>query len=350
MTLTRGCWRSALGLLLLVGCSQSEPFSNPEVGSDGPASPAVPVRLTYNSGRDLTPAIDPQGTTLLYAFTAAGLNGDQCLASMRVSGGTRMEYCPTSAASRDSIERAEEPAWLDDAMLAYVRGVKLVGADRDHDLQLGTAPLADPTGFTPRLAFPMTVPGGAMEELPTHLVPVGDGRVAYMGEVTLSFSCGKDCVIRDSVGREVAIVELAGSGPPTIVPGTDYVTGLSTGPAVGDLVYTLVADSAVYLRTSSGTVSVLHRFSEIAREVQYRSGRLAAVVGGDVTNLTSDTGEPLQIDKGGRLEVVDLASGTTQRPAPDGFLVRRLTLAPDARSVVVQVGLESADLYRVDVP
>jgi len=350
MTLTRGCRRSALGLLLLAGCSQSEPFSNPDVGRDGPASPAAPVRLTYNVGPDLTPNIDPQGTRVLYAFTATGFNGDQCLATLPVGGGTRTEYCPHSAAARDSIERAEEPAWVDGATLAYVRGVKGVGADRDHDLQLGTAPLADPSLFSPRLAFPFMAASGVIEELPTRLVPLGDGRLAYTGEVTLSLGCGQGCVIRDSVGREVAIVNLAGTDAPTIVPGTDYVTGLSSGPAAGDLVYTLVADGAVYLRTADGTVSVLHRFAEIAREVQYRSGRLAAVVGGDVTNLISDTGEPLQIDKGGRVEILDLASGTTLRPGPDDLLVRRLSLAPDGHSVVVQVGLQSADLYRLEAP
>lgn len=351
MTLTRGCTRSAMGLLLLAACSHSEPFSNPDQSNAGPFDATPPVRLTYNVGRDLTPAIDSAGTRVLYAYTAPeNAGGDQCLAVMPLAGGTRTQYCPTSAGARDSTERAEEPAWLDGATVAYVRGVKSVDALPDRSLELGTAPFANPTQFTPLQPFPFVSPSGVFEELATHLTPLGNGRLAYMAEVTLSKDCGKGCVIRDSVGREVALVDLAGRGPPIIVPGTDYVTGLSAGPAAGDLVYTLVADSRAFLRTANGTVSVLCEFNGVAREVQYRNGRLAALVGGNVTNITSDTGEPFQVDSGGRLQVFDLASGTTSMPTSEDFLVRRLSLAPDGRTVVVQRGLESADLYRVEVP
>ena len=348
MTLTRGCWRLALGAVLLAACDHTDSFTNPDRTQDGPYSAAAPVRLTFNTGEDLTPVVDTTGGTVLYAFDAIDVpGGDQCLALVPLAGGTRTDFCPRSATSRDSVERAEEPAWFDDGSVAYVRGVKGVGQDRDRALQLGTAPLSDPTRFTARLSFPLIAPSGIFEELASHLTPLGSGRLAYMGEVTLYVSCGQGCVLRDSVGREAAIVDMAGTSAPTIVPGTDYLTGLSAGPQPGDLVYTLYGDGRAYLRTAAGAVSVLHDFGTVAREVQYRGGRLAAVVNGDVSLLTSDTGEPFQLDFGGELAVVDIASSTTLLPAP-GLVIRRVAISPDGRTFVMQTA--SKDLYRVEVP
>jgi hypothetical protein len=350
MSFPRWSRRALAGISLLLACSHSEPFTNPDVGNDGPLDPAEPVRLTHNLGADLTPAAHPGGTTLLYAFTQPGTpGGDQCLALLPAGGGTRQEYCPTSAGSRDSTDRYEEPAWIDSTTLAVVRAAKLIGRARDDYLVLGTARAEDPVDVTARLRFPYVTPAGILHLYPTHVTSLGDGRVAYIAETQISYlPCGPCPEDWTHVGREIMIVDLAGSAPPTRVPGTDYPTGVSIGPNPGDLVFTLAGDTRAFRRAADGAVDVLHDFGDIARDVQWRAGRLAAIVGGDVFVLTSDLGELSQVDGGGRLEVVDVATGQPVLPEESELTARRPAFAPDARAVFVQA--EADDLYRIEAP
>jgi len=345
-------WRRHLlvGLWLLTACSHSEPFTNPDLGNDGPLDAAEPLRLTHNLGDDLTPAVDPAGTSLLYAFDQPGTpGGDQCLALLPAGGGTRQEFCPESAGSRDSTDRYEEPAWIDATTVAVVRAARRIGRDRDDYLVLGTARAADPVDVTARLRFPYVTPTGILHLYPTHVTSLGDGRVAYIAETQISYlpcdPCPSDWT---HVGREIMVVDLAGSGPPLLVPGSDYPTGISIGPNPGDLVFTLAGDTRAFRRAADGTVDVLHDFGDIARDVQWRAGRLAAIVGGDVFVLTSDLGELSQVDGGGRLEVVDAATGQSVLPTEPELTARRPAFAPDGRAVFVQA--EANDLYRVEAP
>jgi hypothetical protein len=339
-----------IGLSLLTACSQSEPFTNPDTRLDGPLDAAQPVRLTHNLGDDLTPAAHPTGTTLLYAFTQPGNpGGDQCLALLPEGGGTRQEFCPRSAGSRDSTDRYAEPAWIDSATVAVVRAARRIGRDRDDYLVLGTARAEDPVDVTARLRFPYATPAGIVHLFPTHVTPLGDGRVAYIAETQISnLPCGPCPFDWTHVGREIMVVDLAGSSPPTLVPGTDYPTGVSIGPNPGDLVFTLAGDTRAFRRAANGTVDVLHDFGAIARDVQWRAGRLAAIVGGNVFVLTSDLGELSQVDGGGQLEVVDVATGQSVLPAPSELNARRPAFSPDGRAVFVQA--QANDLYRVEAP
>jgi hypothetical protein len=338
------------GLLLLAACSQSAPFTNPDVGNDGPLDPAEPVRLTFNVGDDLTPVVDPTGLSLLYAVSQPGFpGGDQCLALLPSGGGTRREYCPRSAGSLDSTDRYEEPAWIDAATVVVVRSARLIGRRTDDYMVLGTARAEDPVDVTARLRFPYLTPAGILHLYPTHVTALGDGRVAYIAETQITAlpcaPCPEDWT---RVGREIMVLDLAGSAPPSLVPGTAYPTGVSIGPNPGDLVYTLAGDSRAFRRAADGAVDVLHDFGDIARDVQWRAGRLAAIVGGDVFVLTSGLGALSQVDGGGRLEVVDVPTGASVLPADPELVARRPSLAPDGRAVFVQA--EANDLYRVEAP
>jgi hypothetical protein len=350
MTLFLRCWRALIGLSLLSACNQSEPFTNPDRRIDGPLDAAEPVRLTHNVGADLTPAAHPAGASLLYSFSQPGIpGGDQCLALLPEGGGTRREFCPRSAGSLDSTDRYEEPAWIDSATVAVVRAARIIGRDRDDYLVLGTARAEDPVDVTARLRFPYFTPAGRAHLFPTHVASLGDGRVAYIAETQIShLPCAPCPYDLTHIGREIMIVDLAGSGPPTLVPGTDYPTGVSVGPNPGELVYTLAGDARAFRRSANGTVDVLHDFGDIARDVQWRAGRLAAIVGGDVVVVTSGFGELSQLDGGGRLEVVDAVTGQSALPAPPELTARRPALAPDGHAVFVQA--EGNDLYRVEVP
>ncbi|MFL5505338.1 MAG: TolB family protein [Gemmatimonadales bacterium] len=352
MSLTRWQWLVLMCLPLVFACSQSEPFTNPDVGNDGPLSSAEPLRLTYNIGEDLTPAVRPDGTELLYAFTRPDIpGGDQCLALLPVGGGTQRDFCPNSFGSRDSSDRYAEPAWIDAATIAVVRASRRLGRDRDDYLVLGTAASADPAHVTARIAFPYSTAAGIIHLFPTHVTPLGDGRLAYIAETQLSgFDCLPCPFELTHAGRNIVIADLGGSGPPTVVPGTDYPTGLSSGPNPGELLFTLADDSRIYRRAADGSVDVLHDFGGIARDVAWHAGRLAVIVGGNVDVPRSELGEPSQQDGGGRLEVLDLATGESLLPTESGLLSRRPSFAPDGHAVFVQTGSGAIDLYRVEVP
>ena len=353
MSLARWQWLVLVCVPLVFACSQSEPFTNPDVGNEGPHTSAEPLRLTYNIGEDLTPAVQPDGIELLYAFTRPDVpGGDQCLALLPVGGGTQRDFCPASVGSRDSSDRYAEPAWIDATTIAVVRAARLLGRDRDDYLVLGTASGADPAHVTARVAFPYSTAAGIVHVFPTHVTPLGDGRLAYIAESQLSgWDCGGPCPFDlTHAGRNIMIADLGGGAPPTVVPGTDYPTGLSPGPNPGDLLFTLAENSHVYRRTADGSVDVLHDFGGIARDVAWHDGRLAAIVGGDVEVPRSSLGEPSQQDGGGRLEVLDLATGEPLLPAESELRLRRPSFAPDGHAVFVQTGSGAIDLYRVVVP
>lgn len=352
MSPTRWHWSVLVGLALLTACSHSAPFTNPDVGNEGPLAPTEPLRLTYNVGEDSTPAVHPDGTSLLYAFTRPDIQGqDQCLALLPAGGGTQRDLCPRSAGSRDSTDFYAEPAWIDASTIVLRRAARLIGRDRDDYVVLGTATAPDFEDVTARVRFPYTTPAGLTHLYPTHVTPLGDGRVAYIAETQISgLPCGPCPFDWTHVGREVMVVDLAGGGPPTSVPGTDYATGLSIGPNAGELLFTTAGDSRVFRRAADGSVDVLRDFGAVARDVTWRAGRLAAIVGGDLLILTSVTGEVSQVDAGGTLEVVDLATGEPVLAADTTLRLRRPSLAPDGRAVFVQTGASAVDLYRVAVP
>jgi hypothetical protein len=340
-------------LALLAACSHSEPFTNPDVTNEGPLAPTEPLRLTYNIGEDSTPAVHPDGTSLLYAFTRPDIPGrDQCLALLPAGGGTQRDLCPSSQGARDSTDLYAEPAWIDANTIVLRRAARLIGRDRDDYVVLGTATAPDFEHVTARVRFPYSTPAGLVHVAPTLPTPLGDGRVAYVAETQLSgLPCSnQDCPYdRTHTGREVMVVDLAGDGPPSSIPGIDFPTGLSIGPNAGDILYTVADDSRVFRRSADGTVTELHDFGDVARDVTWRAGRLAAIVGGSLLQYSNANGDLSQVDGGGGLAVVDLATGELVLPADTTLRLRRPAFAPDGRAVFVQSGA-SADLYRVAVP
>ena len=61
-----------LPLLLLLGCGDSEPFTNPDTGTDKPFDPGPPVRITANRGGDFEPAWLADGSGTLYSVSDPG--------------------------------------------------------------------------------------------------------------------------------------------------------------------------------------------------------------------------------------------------------------------------------------
>jgi hypothetical protein len=346
---------AALGVAVLSACSHSAPFENPDRGTDQPFAPGDALRLTYNAGTDRAAAFLPDGRGVLFAFQRPGTrDGDQCLGLLPAGGGTALdEWCPRSAGSRDSTDRFDEPSALDAATLLYTRASRPIGAVSDAWSYLGTAPLADPEAYAVRVRFPFTAASGRLHLAPSFPVSLGDGRIAYLAQERVSAAPTPDDDPRlVEVGVEVAIASLADAAPPAPVAGTVRATSLAPGGAAGELLFTRPADRRVHVRRADGTVEVLHEFAAVAREPSLAAGRLVAVVGGNV-GLWFE-GVPatrtVQVDDGGPLVLVELATGAETVLSPPGTAWRRPRLAPDGGAVVAQGAGGTPDIFRLKVP
>lgn len=110
-----------LPLLLLLGCGHSEPFTNPDTGTDQPFDPGPPVRITANRGGDFEPAWLADGSGTLYSVSDPGREDrDVCLALIpagatgsRSSGATcrRGSSGVTRSMLQDPGRTVGSPSW-----------------------------------------------------------------------------------------------------------------------------------------------------------------------------------------------------------------------------------------------
>ena len=339
-------------LLSAWACGHSEPFQNPDETNHGPFSPDLPVQLTYNPGPDLTPAFLPGDTIVLYSYQSAGsLSFHQCIGALPVLGGTAVsQSCPRSAAALDSTERYENPVPLDDSTIVLVQSSRLKGAGADAVTLLGTAPWRTADQFTTRFEFPFPAPSGVHEVSASYLSLLGGGELAYLAMIDLSACpgtqpfCQFPSLLR--VGREIARLNLEGTGDPVVLPGTGYATSAGTGRTPGAVLYTLPFDTRVYERQVDGSTVTLFDFGtdSIARDPVVVGNLLVAVVGGAATRWTSNDGDPLQVDDGGNLALVNLASGQVQYIAG---AYTRPALSGNGR---VLLAVSGGNVYRIDLP
>ena len=109
--------------LLLLGCGHSEPFTNPNIGTDQPFDPGPPVRLTANVGGDLQPA-----------WTADGYVSDRWRPVSPVTG--RLDafqwQTPVAALPSDRTGAIESSAF-EEAMLASPRRAVVLEPPKDVD-------------------------------------------------------------------------------------------------------------------------------------------------------------------------------------------------------------------------
>ena len=340
-------------LLMFAGaCDHSEPFQDPDETNHGPFSPVIPVQLTYNPGPDLTPAFLPGDTIVLYSYQSAGnLAFNQCVGALPVPGGTAIsQSCPRSAAALDSTERYENPVPLNDSIIVLVQSSRLKGAGADAVTLLGTAPWRSADQFTTRFEFPFPAPSGVHEISASYLSLLGGNLLAYLAMIDLSACPGTDpfcpqpSLLR--VGREISQLDLQGSGDPSVLPGTGFATSAASGRTAGAVLFTLPFDTRVYEQKADGSTVTLFDFGpdSIARDPVIVGNLLVAVVGGTTARWTSNDGDPLQVDGGGNLALVNLTSGQTQ------YIVGTYTrpaLSADAR---VLIAVSGSDLYRIDLP
>ena len=339
-------------LLAAGACAHSDPFQDPGETNHGPFSPALPVQLTYNPGPDLTPAFLPGDTIVLYSYRRSGaLTFNQCLGALPVAGGTTVsESCPRSASALDSTQRYENPVALNDSIVVLVQSARLKGAGADAITLLGTAPWRTADQFTPRVTFPVPLSNGVLEISANYLSLIGGDELAYLAMVDVSACpgdqpfCDRPTLLR--VGREIARLVLQGTADPVVLAGTDYATSAAAGRTVGTVLYTLPFDTRVYERQPDGSTLTLFDFGadSIARDPMLVGSQLVAIVGGTATRWTSGEGVPLQVDGGGNIALVNLASGQVQYIAG---AYRRPALSHDARVLIAET---AGDLFRFDLP
>src|SRR5258708_1252438 len=212
--------RVALPVLLAAfACDHPTP---PEPGSywpQGPFSTAIPRRLTFNPGQDLTPAWLPDGSGIIYQFQRLDEpDFDRCLGILPAAGGVRREICNTNPKSADSTDVYGSPAVSAGGRLFYTRASDFW---RLHNLaptyqSVVVAPLATPLLVDSVRNLPYAVtPGGTMHYGIDNVRWLGDSAVMYVAEFVIYGTCAR---CRDTFHTGTALdpprARVAGGGVP----------------------------------------------------------------------------------------------------------------------------------------
>ncbi len=341
---------------LLLGCGHAEPFRVPDYGTDDPSQPGPVVRLTFSAGHDRDPAWLPGDNGVLYAFERLDrLDRDGCLGELPATGGQRRwSVCEGPVARTDSNESLAWPAVSPGGQLAYVyerRGLLAITYGPDLRQFIVTR-LDDWAARRSTVTLPGATDDGVLYASASHARWLDEDRLVYRADLYFIARPPFTPDPRDTVvsGRAIVLATFGAGGATRVtVPGTDYASSLDVA-GTDTLYYTLGGDSRVFRRVlSTGAVDVIWDFAPaIARGVQVRGRRLAAVVGGNVRfGVESSIPEPVQRDSGGVLHVVQLDSGTV-RAFDIGLPIRHPAIAASGRSAIVEAALgRSTDLWSV---
>ncbi|HEX4601682.1 MAG TPA: hypothetical protein VH116_09860 [Gemmatimonadales bacterium] len=340
-------------VLLLAACKHSQPFPLTDYGGHQPFAPGSPRRLTFNLGNDYAPGWLADGSSILYSVVRLDTpHFDRCLGLLPATGGTLSRVmCDRAVGYGDSVTVFEESAAAADGRLAYVASRSSVGALAPTRMALVLGTLAIPAPADPLQTTPFPVPDGA-----------GIAQVRWLDAGTLVYLaervdhpakcrfCPPDTV---RTGLDVVRVALGGATPlAQVVPGTLNATSVTPGESADVVYYTVSGESRVHRRVlSSGADSVVHDFGTgMARDVSFAAGRLAVVVGGNVSvTYDSTLGHAVQRDSGGPLHVVDLASGRDTILA-SVLPFRRPALSPSGKQLVAEAVAGNLDLWLFDLP
>ena len=345
--------------LIAGACSHEPPLRPDSYTPDGPPGTGALVRLTFNSGSDLSPVWLPDGSGFFYTRERTDrFDRDRCLALLPSQGGSvTREICNRTPAADDSVNAFSSPAFGVDGRLAFVRASAPLDvgrplAPRYHDLVL--AALSDPGDARVLRAVPYVGPSGRLHQEIAQVRWLADSVLLYVGQkvdyVGACGSCPKDTL---PTGLEIVRLDYRGAVPLlTMLPGSDQASSVAV--AAPDTIYfTRNGDSRVFsLALSTDSIAIVHDFGGgIARDVQVAGPHMVAVVGGDVTFVDDPGTGPLQRDNGGALIRVDRGTGAETLLAPLGIMFRHPALAPSGSQVIAEVVSNgSTDLWLVAVP
>ena len=144
---------AATCLVLVAACAHTDGIVGTDPPSaDGPFADGPIVRLTYDPGMDLFPAVTSAGL-LIYSYQPTERpDRDRCIGILPASGGTRIGICHDAVNGDGLTDALEWPALDDSGALLYSHYVSGIG-DRipNHGaLRLGSAnaPLSGRTLLT----------------------------------------------------------------------------------------------------------------------------------------------------------------------------------------------------------
>ena len=351
---------SCVGILSLAACAHSAPGPTEEQGTGVPHTATPPIRLTYNLGRDLAPAWRADGSGLLYAYQLPGpTDFDGCLAELPPGGGSRrIQKCPLEDLAQDSVNLLGTPAISATGLAAWVEARSATGrvSPASAEIRVGSLTLSD-AGTVVR-TLPYLAQSGNVHTTISHLHWLGETSLVYVGDDVQYIRPCQQCKL-DSllIGREIARLDLAAGNLVSVIPGTAEATSVWPSADGLTIYYTIAGDSRVFRQLlSSGAVTTVHDFAPagIVRDVSLTDSVLAAIVGGRVSYGTIAPIGPVQVDSGGVLYHVDLATGVATALGIPGKALRAPALRPGARQIAVEAvddtGPLSADLYLFTSP
>jgi len=343
--------------LALAACSHGEQFAEPSHATGQTFAGGNPARLTLNPGVDRDAAWLPDGSGIIYSAELADRDDDdRCLVLLPPTGGRiRHTWCNTALTSLDSTNTYDAAAVSAGGRVAFVRTSRPQTQAQARFSEIASAPLDSIGG------------AAAIQDLPFLLggrVIGGASRFAWVDEQTFvfradfaSFVCLDANIpcLRAFVQSGLVLARAGPGAPPVAIAGTDLASSVTWQPGGDAVLFTLLNDTRVYrLVLSTGTITVFYDFGAgfgIVRDVQVAGSRLVAVVGGSAGVLDPALNglslPPIQLDFGGALVMVDLATNVTTAIGPPSALYRHPALSPDGTRLVAE---RAGDLWLFTLP
>ena len=328
--------RTAVLVGLTAACTHTDPFTSGNTALGGPRDPTPPVRLTYNAGRDLTPAWGSASGGWAYAFEAGTTDRDICLGMLPASGGTRLyEKCDPRDPNHQLQDVMLDPAESPTGRVAWVETHMMPGLYPPvrASLRVGSWAATD-TGSLVR-PLPYFAPGGATYATQHHLTWLGRDTlvvvaagVAYSQPGGCSF-CKLDTLLLDP---EIVLYDLSQT-PVTeaVLDGTRGATSVRASEDRTALLFTREADSRVLLYSlRTGDTLDLFDFGT-GRRV-----RDASRVGNRLWAIVDGTPGQSGADLGGSVSAVDLLTGQESLRLDPDRLYRHAAVAPSGTPAVVE--------------
>lgn len=344
-----------LASLLVAACGHGDAYGPPDNPPNGPPVPAE--RLTFSVEADAFPTWLPDGSGVLYAGPVPERpDGDRCLMLLPADGGRATErWCVGLGAEWDSLNAASASAVSPAGRLTVLVDAGAPNAFSPSTRTLYVGPRDG--ALRAALGFPFVAASGVLHQTALSIAWTSESTLVYVAGFVAYVGGGGLPPDTITTGLELGHLLLRGDSvvERSVLPGT---AGASSVAFDGTALYaTLGGDSRVFAVQGSGLQAV-HDFAPlgIARDVQVRAGRIAAVVGGQVVwEFDARLGMALQRDLGGPVYLAPLAGGPpvllTDTTVARSF--RRLALSPDGGRLVAEAltgGSEATDLWRVPLP
>jgi hypothetical protein len=327
-----------------LACDHAAPFAPADQHTATPLTAGSPTRITYSAGDDRTASWLPDGSAIVYSSEQLGRRDhDRCLQFLPPTGGrvVRRACNLQPVALDDSTDRYEAPAAGPDGSLVYTLARSWIGLQKGPRQALVLGTVAEPFAGAREISpIPYFASNGRTHSSIAEISWAGPGRIVYLGQMLFyegstflpdTFYTGLDVVVGVVRGPSAAL---------TVVPNTDYASGVSVDHADPDLIYfTLGGDSRVYRQSlATGARDVVFDFGagHIVRDPQVYGRHLVAVIDGSVLYGFEGAHGFVQRDEGGDLAIVDLDAGTVSTVSLAETLFRRPVIAPDGTRFVVE--------------